>query len=348
MGKSVERDGVFGRYTEHYDDAGNKIGESREVDGVFGRHVEHTDVNGNKIGESRDVSGFFGEYTEHRDAGGDKLGESRRRDGLFGEYTEHVDDEGNSVGESRERQGVFGDYTENTGTTWRAAGGRAAYRAASYSYSGGGGGGEANWILWLVGLLFGLTLLVLALVVAVPVALIGLGIYLIVKKSNPWARAGGACLIVFTLGAGLLLGINYVRDSRARTAAAEERAAEQRSVRVVSTESHSLDPGSTAAKLGLAGSWSGSQNNRSTSIVIDGGSGDDFYGTKTQANFQIAFSGHINPSTREVRIQETRILSGASSWSLGSETGRLSADGRTISGTGKDVYTRYSWSYSKR
>lgn len=343
MGKSIERDGVFGRYTEHYDDAGNKIGESREVDGVFGRHVEHTDVNGNKIGESRDVSGFFGEYTEHRDAYGDKLGESRRRDGLFGEYTEHVDDEGNSVGESRERQGVFGDYTENTGTTWRGAGSRSDYGGSSYSYSGGGGGGEANWVLWLVGLLFGLTLLMLALVVAIPVALIGLGIYLIVKKSNPWARAGGACIVVFTLGAVSLIGFSYVRDSRARRAAAEGR-----SVQVVSTGSRGVEPGSTAAKLGLAGSWSGSQNNRNTSLVIDGGSGDDFYGTKTQGDFQIAFSGHINPSTREVRIQETRILRGASSWSLGSETGRLSADGRTISGTGKDVYTRYPWSYSKR
>ena len=341
MGRSVERDGVFGKYTEHFDDAGNKIGESRERDGVFGKYVEHTDANGNKVGESRDVSGFFGDYTEHRDAYGDKSGESRHREGVFGDYTEHVDSEGGKVGESRERQGFFGDYTENTGTTW-SGGGRQSYSRPSYSYSGGGGG-EANWILWLVGIMFGLTLLVAALVIAVPVALLGLGIYLIVKKSNPWVRASGASIIVVTV-AGVMFAIMSARNSGASRSAVGGQSRAQ----AVGTESRSVDPGSTAAKLGLAGSWSGAQNDRKTSLVINGGSGDDFNGVKTQGNFQVAFTGHIDPSTRQVTIQETRVIKGASSWSLGTETGRLSADGRTISGTGQDGYRNYPWSYSKR
>lgn len=343
MGRSVERDGVFGKYTEHFDDAGNKLGESRERDGVFGKYVEHTDADGNKVGESRDVSGFFGDYTEHRDAYGDKSGESRHREGVFGDYTEHVDAEGRKVGESRERHGFFGDYTENTGATW-SGGGRQSYSRPSYSYSGGGGG-ESNWILWLVGIMFGLTLLAVALVIAVPIALVVLGGYLIVKKSNPWVRAGGAAIIVVTVtGVGFAIMSARNSDTSRQAVSVQTR---PRAV-AVGTESRSVDPGSTAAKLGLAGSWSGTQNNSKTSLVINGGSGDDFNGVKTQGSFQVAFTGHIDPSTRQVTIQETRIIKSASGWSLGTETGRLSADGRTLSGTGQDENTSYTWSYSKR
>ncbi|MCK4468346.1 MAG: hypothetical protein KAU60_08340 [Desulfobacterales bacterium] len=121
MGESRERDGFFGKYTEHFDDDGNKIGESRERDGFFGKYTEHTDTEGNKSGESRERDGFFGKYTEHTDSPGSKTGESRERDGFFGRYTEHVDAQGNKVGESRERDGFFGRYTEHTGLGWRGS-----------------------------------------------------------------------------------------------------------------------------------------------------------------------------------------------------------------------------------
>ena len=89
MGKSIERDGLFGKYTEHYDDEGKKIGESREYDGAFGKYTEHYDDGGKKIGESREHDGAFGKYTEHCDDGGKKIGESREYDGTFGKYKEH-------------------------------------------------------------------------------------------------------------------------------------------------------------------------------------------------------------------------------------------------------------------
>ncbi len=115
MAKSVEREGFFGKYTEHYDDDGKKIGESREREGFFGKYAEHTDAEGNKVGESRDREGFFGDYVEHTDSSGSKIGESREREGFFGDYTEHTDSEGRKIGESREREGFFQDYTEHTG-----------------------------------------------------------------------------------------------------------------------------------------------------------------------------------------------------------------------------------------
>jgi hypothetical protein len=118
MGESREREGLFGKYTEHFDDEGNKVGESRERDGFFGKYSEHTDAEGNKVGESREREGFFGNYTEHTGSSGSKTGESRDRDGFFGPYTEHLDAHDNKVGESRERDGFFGKYTEHTGTGW--------------------------------------------------------------------------------------------------------------------------------------------------------------------------------------------------------------------------------------
>ena len=89
MGKSVERDGLFGKYTEIYDDDGNKIAESREVDGFLGKYTEYTNTSGDKIGESREMDGFLGDYTEYTNTSGDKIGESREMDGFLGDYTEY-------------------------------------------------------------------------------------------------------------------------------------------------------------------------------------------------------------------------------------------------------------------
>ena len=141
MGKSYERDGIFGKYTEHYDDEGNKIGESHEREGIFGKYTEHTDVTGNRTGESHERDGVFGSYTEHTDASGWTIGESRERVGIFCDYTEHTDTSGKKTGESHEREGIFGKYTEHTGSGWRSGnkGNRSDSKSSnSNSYSGSG------------------------------------------------------------------------------------------------------------------------------------------------------------------------------------------------------------------
>jgi hypothetical protein len=112
-GRSVEREGFFGNYTEHQDADGNVIGESREQEGFLGTYTEHRDTDGTVVGESRDQEGFFGDFTEHRDADGAVVGESREQEGFLGNYTEHKDADGNVVGESRKREGFLGDYTEH-------------------------------------------------------------------------------------------------------------------------------------------------------------------------------------------------------------------------------------------
>lgn len=111
-----------------------------------------------------------------------------------------------------------------------------------------------------------------------------------------------------------------------------------------------------AEKLGLVGNWSGLQNNAASSLTIVGGQGNAFSGTKVTGDYQISFVGSIDPATRRVTIKETRVLKGTpysngKGWSLGSETGTLSADGKKLTGKGNDQYnpkTPYSWSYTKK
>lgn len=111
-----------------------------------------------------------------------------------------------------------------------------------------------------------------------------------------------------------------------------------------------------AERLGLVGKWSGTQNRRPATLTITSGEGNAFTGIKYQGDNQVSFTGTIDPVTRRMTIRETKLLKGTpysngSGWSLASETGTLSADGRKISGTGTDEYTRkspYAWSYTKK
>ncbi len=111
-----------------------------------------------------------------------------------------------------------------------------------------------------------------------------------------------------------------------------------------------------AEKLGLVGRWKGTQNDGASSLVIVSGEGNTFSGTKFQGENEVTFTGTIDPTTRRITINETKLVKGTpysngKGWSLATETGVLSADGRKISGKGIDEYNRktpYSWSYTKQ
>jgi hypothetical protein len=111
-----------------------------------------------------------------------------------------------------------------------------------------------------------------------------------------------------------------------------------------------------AEKLGLVGKWGGTQNGQPATLTITSGEGNAFTGIKYQGDNQVSFTGWIDPSTRRMTIRETKLLKGipyskGKGWSLASETGILSADGRRMSGTGTDEYPRkapYKWSYTKK
>lgn len=103
----------------------------------------------------------------------------------------------------------------------------------------------------------------------------------------------------------------------------------------------------------LKGTWTGTYGPLSyaTKLVIEDHSGDKVEGTLEQGPIRVAFIGTYNPATRELTMNQTKVLSGEG-WSLGEDTGRLSGDGKMISGTGQDplggaLGIRYQWSFTR-
>ena len=106
--------------------------------------------------------------------------------------------------------------------------------------------------------------------------------------------------------------------------------------------------------LKLGGEWEGGYGplGTRTSLAIKEGAGGEFTGVLTQGAVRVAFTGSVNASTRRVTFKETRVLSGGD-WNLGENTGTLSGDGKTMTGTGTDAMSAqlgltYSWSFSRR
>ncbi len=107
-------------------------------------------------------------------------------------------------------------------------------------------------------------------------------------------------------------------------------------------------------ELKMKGKWVGTTgpSNQAAVLMINSSHGSTFEGVLEQGDFRISVNGSVNTETRQVTIQETRVLKGEG-WSLGKGTGEISTDWRTMSGTGSDEMGRqfgitYNWSFSKQ
>lgn len=110
----------------------------------------------------------------------------------------------------------------------------------------------------------------------------------------------------------------------------------------------------TSGGKALAGKWTGTHgpmNMPATLVVKAERKSNKFSGVLEQNGIRVAVEGNFDQSSRRVSFKETRVLSGGG-WSLGENTGELSADRRTMSGTGSDPLgaqfgITYNWSFSK-
>jgi tRNA A-37 threonylcarbamoyl transferase component Bud32 len=105
---------------------------------------------------------------------------------------------------------------------------------------------------------------------------------------------------------------------------------------------------------GVAGRWAGTYGpmNYPATMQVEEAGGGKIRGVLEQSGVRVAFEGSVNAATRAVTFKETRVLSGEG-WSLGTGTGRLSTDGRTMSGTGQDPFgaqlgMSYQWSFTRQ
>ena len=104
----------------------------------------------------------------------------------------------------------------------------------------------------------------------------------------------------------------------------------------------------------LKGTWAGTYGplNYASRLIIKNHNGDKLDGTLEQGAFRIAFNGTYDSGSRTLTMKQTKVLSG-DGWDLGEDIGKLSDDGRTISGSGKDpigaaLGIEYQWSFERK
>jgi serine/threonine protein kinase len=179
-----------------------------------------------------------------------------------------------------------------------------------------------------------------------------------------WTIGGLAALLVIVTVIGAAIAIKYVAAHIGQASAnsnntgsqntqtrsdngalpAEKSDAERSSSESVATNSSVRD---------LTGTWPGTYGplNQPAKLIIRNHQGKKFDGVLEQGEVRVAFSGTLDAASREVTIKESEVLSG-SGWSLGEDVGKLSADGRKMSGTGRDAVggqfgMSYEWSFSR-
>jgi serine/threonine protein kinase len=107
----------------------------------------------------------------------------------------------------------------------------------------------------------------------------------------------------------------------------------------------------TVTQVDLRGKWVGNYGpvGSAATLVINNQSGNQFDGVLEQGAHRVAFKGSIETET--IQMKQTKVLSG-DDWSLGEDTGKLSNDGKQMSGSGKDALggslgIAYQWSFSR-
>lgn len=181
---------------------------------------------------------------------------------------------------------------------------------------------SSNWIKWTVG---GLAVFLVAIVAgAIALYLYNVGI---TNNSNTTSNLN-----------------NHADQSKPNVAAEQSEAQTSRE-----------DDASTNPTIhDLRGTWTGTYGSfsRPATLVIKNHNEKSFDGTLQQEEVKVAFSGTYNAKSRELSIIQLKVLAG-SGWSLGEDIGKLSEDGKNMSGTGKDTIggqfgMSYQWSFSRQ
>lgn len=176
-------------------------------------------------------------------------------------------------------------------------------------------------------------------------------------------------IIIIVLAVGLAIGLSWNFLFGSGNSKAKQSASENQNNNVASKPSPTAPPSASATvtpqstpspkstpsitnKIDVTGTWTGTFANRDAALFINSQSGDSFSGIlKNSKKAIVSISGRLNFDTRQISIQENRVVEEATegpAWVLGSESGSLSADGKKISGSGKDKAGHaYTWTFSK-
>jgi len=109
-------------------------------------------------------------------------------------------------------------------------------------------------------------------------------------------------------------------------------------------------PPSAKERPNIIGTWKGRYYQAAATMSIVSQKDNSFFGTLSCVGFLIRVNGHLDPDTRQLTIRETAIIRmnpRYDTWYLGTNSGSISGDGKTMSGIGRGRKS-YSWSFSRR
>lgn len=122
----------------------------------------------------------------------------------------------------------------------------------------------------------------------------------------------------------------------------------------VTSPPQSVEIAPPSSDVDLRGTWTGTYGpmGYAAKLIIKNQNGEKIDGTLEQGTVRVAFDGTYDAGSRSLKLKQTEVLSGEG-WSLGEDAGTLSADGRKISGTGKDAIggalgMEYQWSFTRK
>jgi len=101
----------------------------------------------------------------------------------------------------------------------------------------------------------------------------------------------------------------------------------------------------------LLGTWTGTWDHDDVpcTLEIKRVDGNRFYGTLKEGEAVVNFEGTFEGNLRRVFFRETKVMKLGiyGEWSLGTNSGGFSADGRTLTGTGVDKWGTYNFKLTK-
>jgi serine/threonine protein kinase len=179
--------------------------------------------------------------------------------------------------------------------------------------------------------------------------------------------AGLIVLIVVVVGAGLALKFgaskifqtNYNRGNSNRTVeqGATQNTNQSQEQTATASPSESKDENAIVQGSGndLRGTWTGTYGHlgEPARLIIKNNKDGKFDGVLEQGQIQVAFNGTFESTSRKVTMKQTSVIKGPDdSWMLGTDSGKLSTDGKEMSGTGEDRLSGqlglpYEWSFKR-
>lgn len=172
------------------------------------------------------------------------------------------------------------------------------------------------------------------------------------KRVSKWWIAVPVALFALVALVLTVIALNFVisRIRTSREVAANINAGAPRTVNVNSAPVQ--PPSNIDTPTNLNGTWAGTYGpaGNVTKLIINQ-KDNELDGVLEQGPVRVRFKGTFDPQSRSVRLTQTELLSG-SDWSLGEDVGTLSADGKKLSGTGKDAIggmmgISYNWTFER-